>query len=68
MLTKNGVSPSVTTTDLWISVVGFGLIYTAIALLDAVLMVRYGRRELAPAPSEGTAEAGQQVRVPSVLY
>jgi len=70
MLTKNGVSPSVTATDLWISVVGFGLIYTAIAVLDAVLMVRYGRRELTPAPALAAEdrEAGEPARVPSVLY
>jgi cytochrome d ubiquinol oxidase subunit I len=66
MLTKNGVSPSITATDLWISVIGFGLIYTAIAVVDAVLMIHYGRRELAPAGPAG--EGGKQARVPSVLY
>jgi cytochrome d ubiquinol oxidase subunit I len=65
MLTKNGVSPSITATDLWISVVGFGVIYTAIAVVDAMLMIRYGRRELAAAPL-GTTHG--RARVPSVLY
>jgi cytochrome d ubiquinol oxidase subunit I len=49
LLTKNAVSPSVSTTDLVISLVAFGLLYTALAVVDAVLMIRYSRRELEPA-------------------
>ena len=47
LLTKHGVSPSVSFTDLVISMVAFGLLYTALAVLDAVLMIRYSRREAA---------------------
>jgi cytochrome d ubiquinol oxidase subunit I len=46
LLTKRGVSPSVSFTDLVISMVAFGLLYTALAVLDAVLMIKYSRREL----------------------
>jgi cytochrome bd ubiquinol oxidase subunit I len=67
MLTKNGVSPSVSFTYLVISVVIFIGLYVCLALLDLVFMLRYSRRELGPdpsAPAAGEAEA----RVPSILY
>ncbi len=63
-LTRNGVSPSVSTTDLVISMLAFGVIYTAIGILDAALMLRYSRREIAEAP----VPAGPDSRVPSMLY
>jgi cytochrome d ubiquinol oxidase subunit I len=66
LLTKNAVSPSVSFTDLVISLVAFGLLYTVLGVIDAVLMIRYSRRELAAAPA-GT-EADAQPRVPSLLY
>ncbi len=50
-----------------ISLVAFGLLYTALAVIDAVLMIRYARRELAPVPATAT-EPGGQPRVPSMLY
>jgi cytochrome bd ubiquinol oxidase subunit I len=63
-LTTNGVSPSVSFTDLVISLVAFGLLYTALGVVDVVLMVRYSRREIDPAP----APVDEQARVPSMLY
>ena len=63
-LTRDGVSPSVSFTDVVISMVVFGLLYTALGVLDAVLMVRYSRRELPPAPPP----VDTQERVPSMLY
>ncbi len=65
LLTKNGVSPTVSFTDLVISMVAFGLIYTALGVLDAVLMIKYSRHELEPTPP---AEPGSKARVPSMLY
>jgi cytochrome d ubiquinol oxidase subunit I len=64
-LTRQGVSPSVTFTDLVISLIAFGLLYTALAVVDAALMIRYSRRELEPLPS---AEPGAEPRVPSMTY
>ncbi len=64
LLTRNGVSPSVTFTDVVISIVAFGLLYTALGVIDAVLMIRYARREIPPAPAQDHPEA----RVPSMLY
>ena len=63
-LTRDGVSPSVTTVDLVISLVIFGLLYTGLGVLDAVLMIRYSRRELGPAPDQPDSSAP----VPSMLY
>ncbi|HXS63532.1 MAG TPA: cytochrome ubiquinol oxidase subunit I [Streptosporangiaceae bacterium] len=66
LLTRHGVSPSVSFTDLLISLIAFGLLYTALGVIDAVLMIRYSRRELAAAPAETESDA--QPRVPSMLY
>ncbi len=67
-LTRQGVSPTVTFTDVVISMVAFGLLYTALGVVDAVLMIRYSRKEIAPAPVP--ADTGQQdgTKVPSMLY
>jgi cytochrome d ubiquinol oxidase subunit I len=63
-LTRNGVSPSVSTTELVISLVIFAALYAALAVLDATLMIRYSRRELDPAPAQSDSDAP----VPSMLY
>jgi cytochrome d ubiquinol oxidase subunit I len=67
-LTRNGVSPSVSTTDLVISLVVFGLLYTGAGVLDAVLMVRYSRRELEPEPALPAPREGADAPVPSTRY
>jgi cytochrome bd ubiquinol oxidase subunit I len=67
MLTKNGVSSSVSFTYLVISLVIFIGLYNCLALLDLVFMLRYGRRELGPDPSAPAAGEGE-ARVPSMLY
>ncbi len=41
MKTINANSPSVTSTDIWISLVVFVLIYIALGAADVVLMLRY---------------------------
>jgi cytochrome d ubiquinol oxidase subunit I len=46
MKTINANSPSVTSTDIWISLVAFVLIYIALGAADLVLMLRFGRKEL----------------------
>jgi cytochrome d ubiquinol oxidase subunit I len=63
MLTKNGVSSSVSATDLWISLVVFYLIYAVLGVSAAWLMIRYGRRSIGDDPlakltSEGGGEPG----------
>jgi cytochrome d ubiquinol oxidase subunit I len=46
MKTASANSPSVSTTDIWISLVVLVLIYTVLGAADVVLMLRFGRREL----------------------
>jgi len=46
MKTINASSPSVTSLDIWISLVAFVLIYIALGVADVVLMTRFARREL----------------------
>ncbi len=50
MLTKNGVSSSVSATDIWISLVVFYLIYAVLGVADAWLMIRFGRRAIGDDP------------------
>jgi cytochrome bd ubiquinol oxidase subunit I len=64
MLTKNGLSPTVSTTELWISVIVFVLLYGILGTLDLVLMLRYARKELPPSP----APAEPDKPIPAVLY
>jgi cytochrome d ubiquinol oxidase subunit I len=49
-LTKDGVSPSVSATTVAISLVILFLLYGVLAVVDVILMMRYARRELPPAP------------------
>jgi cytochrome d ubiquinol oxidase subunit I len=64
MLTKNGISPTVSTTWLWISVVGFVLLYGTLGTVDFLLMLKYSRDQLPPARDEADADAP----VPAVQY
>jgi cytochrome bd ubiquinol oxidase subunit I len=64
MLTKNGISPSVSTAYLITSLTIFVLLYGTLGTVDLILMLRYSRKELPPAP----AETGADKRVPAMLY
>ncbi len=64
MLTKNGLSPSVSTTELIISLTVFVLLYGTLGTVDLLLMLRYARRQLPPAP----AEPASGDRVPAMEY
>jgi cytochrome d ubiquinol oxidase subunit I len=46
MKTTAGVSPTVSTTWIWITLILFILVYAVFAVVDGILMVRYGRRAL----------------------
>ena len=76
MLTKNGVSPNITTLDIAISLTVFVLIYAVLGVAEGVLMVRFARRDLEPeqptpdeggGPSEGAPETGDE-RIPELVY
>jgi cytochrome bd ubiquinol oxidase subunit I len=64
MLTKNGLSPTVSTPMLWTSVTLFFLLYATLGTVDLVLMLRYSRRELEAAPAE--SDTGH--RLPAMEY
>jgi cytochrome bd ubiquinol oxidase subunit I len=46
MTTAQGASPSVTSTDIWISLGVFVVLYAILGVADGYLMLRYGRRDL----------------------
>jgi cytochrome d ubiquinol oxidase subunit I len=50
MKTANGVSPSVSATDIWISIFVFLAVFVALGIADCWLMLRYGRRPLGQDP------------------
>ena len=58
MKTANGVSPSVSATDIWISLIVFYLIFIAFGIADAWLMIRYGRKPLDHDPIAKLTEGG----------
>jgi cytochrome d ubiquinol oxidase subunit I len=56
MKTANGVSPSVSATDIWISIMVFLAVFIALGVADGWLMLRYGRRQLGQDPLAKVAE------------
>jgi cytochrome d ubiquinol oxidase subunit I len=64
MLTKNGISSSVSSTSIVISLVIFVLLYATLATVDLMLMLKYSRQQLPPARAEADADAP----VPAVQY
>jgi cytochrome bd ubiquinol oxidase subunit I len=64
MLTKNGISSSVSSTSIVISLVVFVLLYGTLATVDLMLMLKYSRQQLPPARAETDADAP----VPAVQY
>ena len=80
MKTSDASSPSVTSTDIWISLSVFVLLYLALGVADVYLMIHYGRQELEPGPEEsgddggpdegsGTTDVAEDDdRVPALIY
>ena len=64
MLTKNGISPTLSVTWLWISLIAFIVIYGTIATVDLLLMLRYSRKELPPRRAPDDAD----LPLPAVQY
>jgi len=64
MLTKNGISPSLPTTWIAISLAAFVVLYAVFATVDLLLMLKYSRKPLPPARAEADADAP----VPAVQY
>ena len=57
LLTKAGVSSSVSATEIWISLILFWGVFLALGAVDVFLMVRYARKSLSGTP-EGDDEIG----------
>jgi cytochrome bd ubiquinol oxidase subunit I len=51
-LTRDGVSPSVSTTSIVISLVVFAVLYGVLAIVATVLMTHFARKQLRPAESD----------------
>jgi cytochrome d ubiquinol oxidase subunit I len=64
MLTKDGISPTVGASWVWISLIGFVLLYGVLGTVDLLLMLRYSRKELPPPRTD--ADKGRPV--PAVRY
>jgi cytochrome d ubiquinol oxidase subunit I len=64
MLTKNGISPTVSVTWLWISLIAFIVLYGTLGTVNLILMLRYSRRPLEPERTETDPHAA----VPAVQY
>ncbi len=66
MKTINANSPSVSSTDIWISLVAFVLIYIALGAADLMLMLRYSRKGLED--DDHDAGAGAGATMPALTY
>jgi cytochrome d ubiquinol oxidase subunit I len=64
MLTKNGISPTLSATWLWISLIGFIVLYGSLATVDLILMLRYSREQLPPPRADTAADTP----VPAIQY
>src|SRR5208282_6667793 len=67
MKTINANSPSVTSTDIWISLIVFVLIYIALGAADLVLMLHYSRKGLDDEEGEVGPAAGAST-TPGMSY
>ena len=67
MKTINANSPSVTSTDIWISLIVFVLIYIALGAADLVLMLHYSRRGLESEEGERRRRGGSTA-TPAMSY
>ena len=68
MKTVNANSPSVSATDIWITLIGFVLIYLALGAADLYLMLRYARRGLEPDDDEHAGPGTPAPVVPALTY
>jgi cytochrome bd ubiquinol oxidase subunit I len=67
MKTINANSPSVSSTDIWISLIAFVLIYIALGAADLLLMLRYSRKGLEDDDQDAGA-GGAGATMPALTY
>jgi cytochrome d ubiquinol oxidase subunit I len=71
MKTTQGVSPSVSSTEVWISLIAFASIYVVLGVADGYLMIRYGRKALEDEPEAEAADeekTPERADVPAIVY
>jgi cytochrome bd ubiquinol oxidase subunit I len=68
MKTVNANSPSVSSTDIWISLITFVLIYIALGAADLFLMLRYARKGLGSEEPTGPGASSDATSVPALTY
>src|SRR3984957_17346539 len=68
MKTINANSPSVSSTDIWISLIAFVLIYAALGAADLILMLRYSRKDLEPDDGTDGTSSGAHTPTPAMSY
>jgi cytochrome d ubiquinol oxidase subunit I len=68
--TVNANSPSVSATDIWISLIALILVYIGLGAADAVLMLRYSRRGLTKVDEEDAQSGapGSATPTPALTY
>ena len=67
MLTEDGVSPSVSTTELWISVIVFALVYIIVGVVWLTLMIRAAKKGL-PDDHDDDDESEHSDSAPALTY
>ncbi len=75
MLVKDGVSASVSSTEIVISLIFFVVLYSLLGVVDGMLMFRFGRKALGEGdedehamPPEGSEPSADDERVPALTY
>jgi cytochrome bd-type quinol oxidase subunit 1 len=68
MKTVNANSPSVSSLDIWISLIAFVLVYIALGAADLLLMLRYSRKGLDPEEGPEGTDSATQAPTPIMSY
>ena len=68
MKTINANSPSVSSTDIWISLITFVLIYIALGAADLILMLRFSRKDLDPDDGADGTSPDKHAPTPAMSY
>ena len=67
MKTEDAVSPSVTATEIWISIIAFGIIYLILGAVWLTLMVKAATKDL-PADEDAAPETKGRDEAPALTY
>jgi cytochrome bd ubiquinol oxidase subunit I len=69
MKTINANSPSVSSTEVWISLIAFLLVYIAMGAADLVLMLHYSRKEIDESQDDDSGAGGAgATTIPALTY